>query len=466
MDYQTELDHIRFDDTPEDGGRASAPARQRARRTPRRHQRGAAEAAPRTALDQYLRSLQAPRVLSKQETFALARQLEAERQSFLEELRAVPGTAVRLLERWHQRRERGHVTAALSARFRDGSGRDRSPQIDRALRRLERLLARWQALDRRSDARERAALEQQLARALRSADIAFEVMQEIFKELSELSGAPRSRANREARRRLGLDEAGQRARLERARSATERMDRVKQTFVIHNARLVVKQAKRFRNMGVPYLDLIQEGNLGLIRAVEKFDYRLGYRFSTYAVWWIDQAMVRAVQNASRTVRVPTHVYDLEIRARRVRAELHTRLGRAPTHEELAAQLEVSPEEVKRAATSMQPIASTQATLPGTEEFTLEETLADPDAVDPTESIDQREIGLRLGRQLAGLGPRERTILEARFGLGGGEPQKLQEIGQTLGLSRERVRQIEARALARLRHGAREEGLEELLEASA
>lgn len=409
-------------------------------------------------LAHYLRELRAPRVLSKEETYELARAMEAARESFADELCAIPGTAVKLVERWNARRRHGHVTAALSARYRDGTGKDRSPEIDRVLRRLERLTERRDALvggSRRSSAQtqELATLEAQIARATRRAGIAFALLEELNKELLALVGAPRTRAAREARRRFGLDDPAHRAHLRRAQAAVARIDREKQTFVTHNLRLVVKQAKRFRNMGVPYEDLIQEGNLGMIRAVEKFDHRLGYRFSTYAVWWIDQALVRAVQNHSRTVRVPTHVYDLAVRLRRIRGELHTKLARAPTLEELAEATDTTAADVKRATAAMQPIASTQATLLGTEERTLEDVLADENVADPIEGIDNSQIAVSLGRKLAQLEPRERGILEARYGLSGRAPTTLQAIGERMGLSRERVRQIEARALARLREDA-------------
>jgi RNA polymerase primary sigma factor len=212
---------------------------------------------------------------------------------------------------------------------------------------------------------------------------------------------------------------------------------------------VVKNAKRYRNMGVPYIDLIQEANLGLIRAVEKFDYRRGFKFSTYAVWWIEQALIRAIQNHSRTVRVPSHIYELQLRYRRIQQRLRQRLGRLPQREEMAAALEVDLPALDRIVTSMKPIVSTQATLPGTDEFTLEDSLYDEDAADPVDSIDRFELGREVESVLAALDPRERKILEWRFGLDGEDPRTLAEIGQSIGLSRERVRQIESRALKRL-----------------
>jgi RNA polymerase primary sigma factor len=410
-------------------------------------------------LDRYVRSLRSPRVLSREETYALAEEMEAAREEILAELYALPAAAQKVLERWHERRARGHVTAALSASYRDGSGVDFGPKIDRALARLERLVEERQRLGApRSGARaaQRAALDERIARALRRGELSFEMMLEILRELRELCAA--GPAGREERRRLGLAAAAPRARLARAERALERLDRAKQTFVVHNLRLVIKHAKRYRNMGVPYLDLIQEGNLGLIRAVEKFDHRRGFMFSTYAVWWIEQALVRAVQNTARTVRVPSHIYELQIRLGRLREELRVKLRRQPRREELASALGVSPEELDRIITSMQPIVSAHAVLPGTDDLALEDLLADEDAVDPADEVDRHELRGVLSRAVETLEPREREILEHRFGLAGDEPLTLQQIGERLGLSRERVRQLETRALERLRERVEPLGL--------
>jgi len=401
-------------------------------------------------LDRFIQSLGAPTVLSREQTYELARAMESAREDFLSEVYALPATALKLLERWRERRRRGHVTGALSAGYRDGSGLDRSGEVDRALAKLEPLAARFEKLALRRSreaARERAGLESRIAAALARAGIAFELVVQLFRELEALRGA---RSATEARRRLGLTSPQARARLARAGRALERLDATKQTFVRHNLRLVIKQAKRFRGLGVPYLDLIQEGSLGLIRAVEKFDYRRGFAFSTYAVWWIDQALVRAIQNSSRTVRLPSHIYELQIRHRNVAEALRRRLGRAPLPEELAQELGLGLEALDLLLATEQPTLSAQAELAGTQQLTLEDVLSDDESDAPIESIDRAEVGERLERAVATLGEREREILELRFGLHGTDPITLQEIGDRMGLSRERVRQLEARALGRLR----------------
>jgi RNA polymerase sigma factor (sigma-70 family) len=405
-----------------------------------------------SGLDHYISSVGSIRVLTREETYALAREMESEERSFRAAMAAIPGTALEILERWHERRQAGLVTAALSHHYRDGTGRDWGRAIDMKMRRLEPLVAERDSClaEARPAARRLEALDAKIAEVVLSADIALAVLLENRKKFEGLRVAGRGRVPREARRRLGLGRPASRAALQRATRALERIEELRSTFASHNLRLVVKQAKRFRNMGVPYLDLIQEGNLGLMRAVEKFDYRRGFKFSTYAVWWIEQALVRAIQNASRTVRVPSHIYELQLRSRRIERELRQRLGRAPRRDELARELEVPPEVLDRVRASALPIASTDAPIPGADDLVLEDVLQDEDVVDPVDGVDRKELRRVLGGAIATLDEREREILAARFAPDESEPVTLEQIGRRMGISRERVRQIERRALERLR----------------
>jgi len=254
---------------------------------------------------------------------------------------------------------------------------------------------------------------------------------------------------------LGLDGAGARRRLARAERALAEYHRLVQIFAHHNLRLVAKCAHRYRGLGVPFMDLVQEGNLGLIRAIEKFEHERGYMFSTYAVWWIQQAMIRAIQNQRRTVRVPSHICEQQIRYRRIEGEMSRRLGRDATPEEIAAALDMTPEAVEDLIATLAPIRSLNAPAPGLEDVEFEELVRDESTVDPTEIMARGEDGEALFRLLNTLPPRERQVIDWRFGLSeGNEPSTLGEIGERLGLSRERVRQIEASALTRLRATAR------------
>jgi RNA polymerase primary sigma factor len=405
-----------------------------------------------SSLDHYIRSIRHIRVLSREETYELARGLEAEEAAFRAAVGSLPAVAEGVVARWHERRRAGRVTAALSARYRDDGTATAGRALDARVSEVESLLAsRADAAARKSDrARARVAkLDKEIGETLAKADVALPVLIEVYRELCALrdSQDPESRGKR---RRLGISSAGAKATLAQAESALVRRDELKNTFMRHNLRLVVTQAKRYRNMGVPYVDLIQEGNLGLMRAVEKFEHQRGFKFSTYAVWWIEQALVRAIQSTSRTVRVPSHIYELQLRMRRVESRLRQRLGRAPGGPELAAALEVPEEMVELARSSSVPVGSLETPLPGTDDLRLEDALADPEVEDPAETHDARFLRSALERELETLSPRERAILEARFGMEGGEPPTLEEIGQQMGLSRERVRQLEHRALARLR----------------
>jgi len=399
------------------------------------------------ALVSYIRSISDTPVLSREQEFALAATLEARREEFLASALALPATARALVRRWRERKARGHVTATLSAHHLDGSQRDLSAEVDRSLGAVERLLERRAGVARgRGAAAQAVRLERQIAAAVRKAELAFEVIVEAWRDT-----------------RLERVRAGARGA---ADSALAAYGASKQDFVRHNLKLVVKFAKQYRGMGVPFLDLIQEGNLGLIRAVEKFDHHRGHKFSTYAAWWIHQAMIRAVQKHSRTVRAPSHIYDLQLKYKRVEAKLRTRLSREPGRAEIAEELGLSPLEADRLVSTMTPIVSSHAPLAGTDSLTVDDALADEDQADPSEDLDRFKIEQTMHAVLDDLEPRERTVIECRFGLAGESPQTLQTIGQRLGLSRERVRQIEARALERLRRGGKADHLASALDSYA
>jgi RNA polymerase sigma factor (sigma-70 family) len=355
-----------------------------------------------------------------------------------------------LVGRWHELRRAGRVTASLAAGHRDGSGVDWGRRIDSCMAAVERLIAERDAIRPRSPdgPARRKGIQDRIAGRLARARIDLRELLAIHEQFRALlrSTDPLDAAEAD---RLGIDSARVRSQIERADAALARMHAAKQTFVRHNLRLVVKIAKRYRNLGVPYLDLIQEGNLGLIRAVEKFEHQRGFHFSTYAVWWIAQAMVRAIQNHSRTVRVPSHMYDHQLRYKRVERDLRQRLGRDPETDDLARALELPIEIVDQVEATLRPNLSTQSPLPGTEDLTLENALTDPDAEDPTEEVGREQLREALDGALDHLPDRERMILSWRFGIGGDEPQSYAAIGERLGLSRERVRQLAERGLRQL-----------------
>ena len=222
----------------------------------------------------------------------------------------------------------------------------------------------------------------------------------------------------------------------------------KERMINSNLRLVISIAKRYQGHDVPLLDLIQDGVIGLNRAVEKFDWRRGFKFSTYATWWIRQACQRAISNQSRTIRVPSHVDERRAKLARVRGQLETRLGREPTREELAEATGLSQEHVDEALDAAEARVSLNQTVGAEDEGELGDLFSDPSADDPAEEAFQSLERLGIRRSVASLPEPERRVVELRFGLDG-DPQPLESIGKELGISRERVRQLEADALAQL-----------------
>lgn len=445
----------------------------------------------RNALVAYFADIGSIPTLTKDQECMLAKEIEAATLAVKHGIMSIPFTAAESVRIWLQLQADNRVTGKMSESFGSGSpeGEDRGAHVDAAHRKIERWLPKREALAAggKAKAADLVKFDKKVSKELAKADLSMVIFGRIRRDLQahwreirsaerELrriksrgrpeKGSPDYERRAAARKRLvaaeltvGLDAAEFGERMSQIESSWERLSDVKNTFVRHNLKLVVAISKDFRNMGIPFLDLIQEGNLGLIRAVEKFDYRRGHKFSTYALWWIRQALIRSIQNQSRTIRIPSHMYDTLLKFYRAFNSLEKKLGREPTTWELAKELSVTPDQAEQLQRMTRDPLSLESEVRGTDTKLLKDFVKDTSVASPQEGLDQMRLERAAEDSIGVLNERERNILRWRFGMRDESDHTLEEIGSKLGLSRERVRQLEARALAKLRSAPNRRRLE-------
>ena len=409
---------------------------------------------PESMLDRYFREIGDIPVLAREEERQLAIRLRGRRAKVQALLAGLPFTGDALIDRWRAGQGTTNPVRGLLARASQADPERAAHRLGAGVRRIEGRLrrkpsARGTSADEAAWERFESLQRSDLLDLDLSPDFYDELERAVLRKRDELKAAAGSGARRRIREEIGLPLPRFRRHMQELTALAAARDESRDELARHNLKLVARFAKEFRGLGVDFNDLIQEGNLGLLRAIDLFEPERGLKLSTYAMWWIRQALVRAIQKQARTVRLPSHVNERLYQLGRASDRLSGRLGRSPTNGELARETGLEPDRVEH----MRALVKTPLSLdrdPDPNDSALHERLPDPSLASPLEQIDGERDHRVVGTLLTRLEPRERVVVGRRFGLSGEERITLDRLARDLELSREFVRRIEQKALAKLR----------------
>jgi RNA polymerase primary sigma factor len=427
----------------------------------------------------YMHEMGTVKLLTREEEVALAKQIEVSQHAIEDELYRAPATWMALSALYIDVCEGEVATKDLFDEFEKNSTSDDDDDDDIAnspearklastiqtIQPLHQQLCQLQRTSPENNEEKLTPLREKAAKQLKDIGFSEETRMRLFRVLKEdckryikSTDEEKQESLREGRATLDFQKL-----LSRISQHEQQAQQAKQAFVKANLRLVVSLARRYSHRGLQFLDLVQEGNIGLMKAVDRFDYRRGYKFSTYATWWIRQAFNRAIADQGRTIRVPAHMLEATNRLKRISREMFHDLKREPTPEELAEKMQLSEEKVRTLLKIVKEPLSLETPTGTDSEGQLGDLIEDEDAVMATDVLDQLHLHEDIMQALSTLTPQEQEILQMRFGLETKKPMTLEEIGKQLGLNREKVRQIEARALRKLRHPSRSDKLKPFIE---
>jgi RNA polymerase primary sigma factor len=350
-------------------------------------------------------------------------------------------------------------------------------QIDRIVARLKGLVSRIESAHREiADCEQRAGLPQRefrrTLREIRSSPLRQRAVAkklglrpEEIEDLAKVIDNAKKKVKK-VEEEAAMTEEGLRATVQEIEDGEHQAEQAKAELVEANLRLVVSIAKKYTNRGLQFLDLIQEGNIGLMKAVDKFEYRRGYKFSTYATWWIRQAITRSIADQARTIRIPVHMIETINKLIRTSRQMIQELGREPTNEELAKRLQLPVSKVRKVLRVAQEPISLETPIGEEEESHLGDFIVDANGISPSDAVINLNLREQTAQVLKTLTPREEKIIKMRFGLDDGSEHTLEEVGQNFAVTRERIRQIEAKALRKMRHPTRIRQLHGFLEIEA